>query len=75
MHEDEDDHLQEKDRGPNDFVRGMLAEMHAYRRIFACKDKDKSWLMDLHGVIQDENSVLFVMVSPRYWQNPTSNVD
>lgn len=50
------------DRGPNDFVRGMLAEMHAYQRIAASNDSEKLWLMELHGVVQDESQVLFVMV-------------
>ncbi|KAI0340314.1 kinase-like protein [Trametopsis cervina] len=44
-----------------EFVKGMRAEMHAYQRIAGASEHDKKWLMELHGVLQDPERVVFVM--------------
>ena len=45
-----------------DLLRGMLAEIRAYKRIAAAEEGARNWLMELHGVVQDGTRILFVMV-------------
>lgn len=40
----------------------MLAELRAYKRIATADESARSWLMEVHGVVQDMTRILFVMV-------------
>jgi hypothetical protein len=42
---------------------GIRAEMLAYKRIAEASEQQKKWLMELHGVLQDPERIVFVMVS------------
>ncbi|KAI0826001.1 kinase-like domain-containing protein [Irpex lacteus] len=48
-------------RGDCDFVYGMRAEMLAYKRVAAASEQQRTFLMELHGVLQDPERVVFVM--------------
>ena len=43
-------------------LRGMLAELRAYKRISAATEDSRNWLMELHAVVQDGARVLYLMV-------------
>ena len=43
-------------------LRGMLAELRAYKRISAATEAARNWLMELHAVVQDGARVLYLMV-------------
>ena len=51
-----------EEEGGDDYVRGMRTEMKVYKRIAHASDKERKWLMELHGVLQDMDRVVFVMV-------------
>ncbi|KAI0088378.1 kinase-like domain-containing protein [Irpex rosettiformis] len=48
-------------RADCDFVYGMRAELLAYKRIAAASEQQRTFLMELHAVLQDPERVVFVM--------------
>ncbi len=43
--------------------RGLLAEMRAYRLIAGAAPRERAYLMELFGVLQDDERVVYLMVS------------
>lgn len=54
-----------------DLLRGMLVELRAYQRIAAAEERDRDWLMELYGVVQDASRVLYLMVRKSLHLNVT----
>ncbi len=54
--------LKKRVREGKDFIRGMVTELRAYKRIAASEEGLRTWLMELHGVVQDPERVIFMMV-------------
>ncbi|KAF7799865.1 hypothetical protein EIP86_011107 [Pleurotus ostreatoroseus] len=44
-----------------ELLRVMLAELRAYQRIAEADRCERSWLMEVHGVVQDMTRIFFVM--------------
>ncbi|THG94404.1 hypothetical protein EW026_g7063 [Hermanssonia centrifuga] len=53
--------LKKRVREGKDFIRGMVTELRAYKRIAASEEGLRTWLMELHGVVQDPERVIFMM--------------
>ena len=43
-------------------LRGLTAELLAYKRIATAEPHTKKWIMDIHGVLQTAKEVVFAMV-------------
>lgn len=48
-------------KGREEHLRGMTAELLAYKRIASAEPHAKKWIMDIHGVLQTAKEVVFAM--------------
>lgn len=42
-------------------LKGLTSELLAYKRISAADDLARKWLMEIHGVVQDPENIVFLM--------------
>ncbi|GJE93398.1 serine/threonine-protein kinase [Phanerochaete sordida] len=48
-------------KGREEHLRGMTAELLAYKRIASAEPHARKWIMDVHGVLQTAKEVVFAM--------------